>query len=494
MNTRWAWTFAVLSSLAVTLATATTSAQFEGGYAMAGPQAPYSYPPGAMMAGGYPAPGMMAMQPIAYMNGPTAAAPPGSFPGPTPALGGPGSFSGPMPGGMPGQISSMPDAYGAYGELPPDYGMGMPEGTGCPYCGGHGCDACRHMHGHHRHGGILGLVHHGPLAGWLHWILPYPDGGCAAIRWYDIAVDGMMLQRENAGRNVAFASDGIGGPIVLQTDDLDFEEEPSFRFSAAFQAGPGSNYEFTYYGLFHYSDRAFVNSPGDTLFSVFSGFGLAPPNGFAETDSSDFQQIVYTSTFDSFEVNFRQRWMSANCRYQGSWLIGARHFMLDEEFQYLTSSSFNSPTPAPAQATFDVVTFNNLTGMQVGGDLWICLIPGLRLGAEAKAGVYYNDMDVNTDIAATTTPVGFREELDQNDVALLGDASVYLTYRLTYQWTARFGYHALYVEGVALAGENFNTTPPAILFPTAPGTRVPTVNDDGEIFYHGWFGGVEFMW
>ena len=118
---------------------------------------------------------------------------------------------------------------------------------------------------------------------------------------------------------------GIAGPIVLQTADLQFNEEPSFRFTGCLQVGPGGNVEFTYYGLFQFDSGAFVRRSGDNdLFSVFSNFGTLPFGGFAETDMSDFQRIDYSSTFDSFEINYRQRWMSPNCRYQGSWLCGVR--------------------------------------------------------------------------------------------------------------------------------------------------------------------------
>ena len=59
-------------------------------------------------------------------------------------------------------------------------------------------------------------------------------GSCAAPRWFDFAVDYMMLKRDNTGFNKDFTSLGIGGPIVLKSNDLDFGSyKPGFRFSAA---------------------------------------------------------------------------------------------------------------------------------------------------------------------------------------------------------------------------------------------------------------------
>ena len=77
-------------------------------------------------------------------------------------------------------------------------------------------------------------------------------------------------------------------------------------------------------------------------------------------------------------------------------------------------------------------------------------------------------------------------------MSLLGEANLLATYRLNYQWTLRGGYQFLYVDGVALASENFNSAPPALLDPDS--TRVGSINDNGAVFLHGWFLGTEFMW
>src|SRR5262249_30233680 len=151
--------------------------------------------------------------------------------------------------------------------------------------------------------------------------------------------------------------------------------------------------EFTYFGLFNYTAHAVARSGSGQLFSPFSNFGLVPPGGFAEFDQADFMRIGYRSTFDSFEINWRCRWMAPNCRYQGSWSVGVRHFILDEKLRYQTVATF-LPNPIPPVAVFqpivaraqdDTDTTNNLTGIQFGSDLWICLLPGLRAGGELQA-------------------------------------------------------------------------------------------------------------
>jgi hypothetical protein len=464
---RWAWSLPVLSILACLASQAARA------------QGPMGYPGGMPMMPQVQ--GYMPVMPAGYMG----------------------------PGGAP---AILPDAYGAYGSAPdmgagmggpamgggqsmgPDliYGDGM---GGCPNCGGAGCGAC----------GMGGGVFHGTLLGDVFGcIAPYPDGGCAAVRWYDVAVDYMALKREDAGRRMDFASSGIGGPIVLSTDDLDFDNESSFRISFMWQWGPGSNVEFTYFGLFFWDDSASVVDPTNSLFSPFSDFGL-DPLGFTETDNADFAAIDYESSFDSFEVNFRQRYMAPNCRYQMSCLLGVRYFKLDEDFNYFTQSTANTipGDPLADPPTEDVIpslqnninVHNNMVGAQAGGDIWLCILPGLRVGAEGKAAVLANRIAVENTIV-TNVPVDgvvpdpLIEDLVENDVSFLGEANITFTYRLNYNWTLRGGYTFLYLDGVALAPENFNAQPPFV--DGSPRTSV--VNDNGGVFYHGYFGGVEFLW
>lgn len=484
MKMQWAWVLPVLTILTL------------GGNAWG-----QGYPQGyAQPAGGNAAPGYQQGAPppgYAPMYDPSVMmyAPPGSMPGgPPPGYGQPqyggppgygqqvgymqaegGPTPAPLPGSEPGVLDPMPG--------PTDYQGGPYEGgpsnaedfgVDCPYCGGAGCDRCS---GHH---GLLGDV--------LGIIGPYPDGGCGAVRWYDFSLDYMYLKRDNIGRTTNFTSQGIAGPIVLSTDDLAFNESSSFRFTGLFQVGPGSSAEFVYYGLFFYESTVSVTDPNGNLFSAFSDFGTLPFNGFAETDNSDLQTVRYTSKFDNFEANFRQRWVAPSARYQGSWLIGARYFKLDEQLSLFTNSTTNN-----ASAFYDTDIFNSLTGMQVGGDIWFCLLPGLRLGGEAKAGVYGNHAGQNTSIS-TFSGALFQENGDSEDVAFVGDATLMATYRLNYQWTAKLGYHFLYVDGVALATENFNPTPPALFFPPPGVNRTVSMNDNGNVFYHGFMAGLEFMW
>jgi hypothetical protein len=407
-----------------------------------------------------------------------------------PMYGPEGGQGGPMMGGGPGMMGGGPMGGG------PNM-MGGPGMGGCQFCGGQGCAHCGGIFGHGGHGS---LMPNGLLGDVLGIVAPYPDGGCAAVRWYDFAFDYMMLTRENTGRSdQVFATLGINGIPVLTANDLDYgSPESGFRFSAAFQVGAANSLEFTYFGQFSYHDSATARSAAGLLFTPFSDFGIEPSFGFSEFDQLDFAQLDYTSQFDSFEVNWRNRWISPNCRYQGSWTLGVRHFVLDEKLRFATASEINGIITGigtiPARSQNDTDVTNNLTGLQIGTDMWICVLPGLRAGGEIQAGVYGNHMNINTTIGSNLIPdiQEFRERQVENDVAFIGQINLMATYRLNYQWTVRAGYQFLFLEGVALASENFNPVSPFFNDPFEP--REPLANDDGNVFYHGWNVGLEFMW
>ena len=70
---------------------------------------------------------------------------------------------------------------------------------------------------------------------WMRFLLPEDDGGECAVRWFDVAVDFMYLNRDDTGTDRVFSrrgGNGPGDPAALGTNQLDFDFEPGFRFLA----------------------------------------------------------------------------------------------------------------------------------------------------------------------------------------------------------------------------------------------------------------------
>jgi hypothetical protein len=373
--------------------------------------------------------------------------------------------------------------YYAPGYEPGAVGAG---GYGDPY--GYGCDGnvsageafmddmdaeCRHFGGHFRNALCL--------------LAPYTAGGRCAPRWFDISVEGLYLDRD-IGDNVTFMADGlnaVGGP-ALGTQNLNFDYEGVPKITFAGQVGPAGLVEFTYMGLGNWNSAASVNSNGD-LFSPFSQFGVTPAFGFDESDQASFASLAYSSTFDSYELNLRRRWQGPTCLFQGSYLLGVRHFRLEEAVDH-------SIVGRSGTLDYDIRTANALTGLQIGGDLYLCAIPGILAGAEVKAGIYGNAADQASTLTSTTGSgtVFSNEVVGADSAAFLGEASVTVLYRLSQNITLKGGYSCLYVTSVALASENANFAPASLA--GIVGNRTPLINDTGDVFYHGAIGGVEFSW
>lgn len=470
----------------------------------AGPQTPLGIPTSlgapqnagpAAMAGPMPAygGGMPAMMPPGMPPMTGAGMPPMGMP----PMGMPPQMAGGMPApgmlGPQGPSAVMPASYGAPG--PMIGGGGDPfGGSVCPNCGGAGCGACGI-------GGGWGLFDRTVQA-----LLPYEGGGWCEPRWFDISVEAIYLSRDDVSRRVNIMSDGVAGNappnIVLSTDNLELDEAAGFRFNWQMQLGASSNLEFTYFGMISQADQAQVTSNIDNLYSAYSQFGNSPPpslgppitlGGFTDSDSAEFASISYSTNFDSLELDFRRRWMAPNCRVQGSWLMGVRYFILEEHFGNFISVDYTDPNPPNNPVTgftnYSVETLNSMTGFQLGGDLWTTLVPGVRVGSELKTGIYYNRAEQQSRFEAASLTNPLIEAVDRDTVAFLAEVNLLGVYRFNENFSVRGGYQFLYVDGVALATENFNPGPPFVA-----GARTAALNDNGDVFYHGLTGGLEWMW
>jgi len=382
-----------------------------------------------------------------------------------------------------GADGDLDQAYQGYGDQAVWGGAG---GEACDgSCGGAGCESgdCE------QRAYILPLGKHFNCFADLG---PYGDG-TSAVHWFDVSADFIYLNRDDVSRQVDFASDGIGGPVVLGTNNLDFDEEPGFRVTGTYQISGSTHIEAVYMGTFNWNTTATATSGNDNLYSAISNFGNQPAGGFLQTDQSAFQRIDYSSDLNNVELNWRQHWMQPNYRLQGSWMAGVRYVRLREDLLYATrvnahTDPITSLPRGPALMDYSVRTTNHLVGFQLGGDLFASLLPGLLVGGDLKAGIYGNHARQNTTISATNLNPAVREKVTDNDVSLVAEAGASVVYQITPWLSLKGGYELLYLDGVALAPENFNANAPF------GGPRSTFVNDNGNVFYHGFTAGLEWIW
>jgi len=339
-------------------------------------------------------------------------------------------------------------------------------------------------------------------------LTPYGEGGVASQRWFDFSAEATAFQRTKGAARFDFSTQGLGtNNYVLTSDNVDLDNfQAGLALQANVQVGPGSNLEAVYFGLNKWNETSTVTSSpvgSATLYSFISDFGTSPFNGYDDPDRSFTHSLNYESAFNNGEVNFRRRWVEPSGFLQGSCLAGIRYFQLDESLTFSARGENNNTAADNGPRFFDNITStqNQLTGFQIGGDLWLNLVPGIKLGTELKTGVYGNHAVQQTQIFAnslgSTASSGIpavNERASDGRTAYLTQWSVSGVYRLTYAWTVRSSYQLLYVDNVALAPENVNSQAPGLLSGNPNQVRTVSVQNDGEVLYTGFTVGAEYTW
>ncbi len=417
---------------------------------------------------------------------------------------------------MGGQQSSYVDAYGNPIIVPAGYceqcgGCGGGCGDsgcyggcygGCNCCGG-GCNGCLPM-------GCGGTE---PPVGYDLMNDVGMEGNIADQRgphYFDVRAEAVYLHRDvTFEHDIEFTSLNVGNTIVLSSGELEFDEQTGFRIIGRYDIGPLAVVEFGYTGIYDWSDSATVFDGTNNLYSLWSRtapgtglFGVDPvgvnlPNGpNPESERASRHTISLESDLQTAEISYRRYWLGYSPRISGTLLAGFRYTRLDEEFVFATQGS-EPPTGQQggplAALRYNEDCENNLAGFQTGGDVWISLFQGLRIGSEGKVGLYNNHYVLTNQIVTTpvgTTPPTLFEELKGDHAAVIGEASADVVADILPSVSLRVGYEVLYLNSLVLAGENFNQTSPY----GNQGTRVPFVNNDGDLFYHGAHAGIEYIW
>ena len=175
---------------------------------------------------------------------------------------------------------------------------------------------------------------------------------------------------------------------------------------------------------------------------------------------------LYNSRLHSTEVNWRRQ--KSECV---TWLAGFRWIELHEELGF----SVVVPTDS---VDIDTNIDNHLYGGQIGAELALLKhCSPWSIDGFIKAGVYGNAADNELGVVVNGTPVADLTT-SETDVAFVGEIGVTATYRLSECWAVRGGYELLWIDGVALADEQFGGT----------------IDTSGDVFYHGATAGLEFTW
>ncbi|QDV43635.1 hypothetical protein Enr13x_34920 [Stieleria neptunia] len=366
-------------------------------------------------------------------------------------------------------------------------------GTGCLFCRGAGCTACKELPF-----GYAGSC----LASAVSLLRPYEEAGICNQRWYDVSLEALFLDRQIKGTSSSVITQRGSGPtgtpvLSLNDDGLD-ELEAGVRASVAFIWGVGGNVELTYMGGNEWKEGASAqadviaaNLEGN-LYSFLSDFGTIPgAGGFDDTDRSTTQSIEARSRFHSAEFNYRRRTMFPYCRFQSSWLVGLRFMRYDDGLNYSTQGQTRTTVGATTvvQNRFfnaDSDTENRLFGPQTGFDFWWNVAPGISLGLGAKGAWVQNDVNRAIQVSANSLATQNVFDGDQRGT-ILTDLELKGVYRLSHSLTLRGSYYVLAVDDIAFSSMDFQVNQ------TTTGLTSGNLSFD-RLTLQGFTVGAEYMW
>ncbi|MGI9457351.1 MAG: hypothetical protein ACR2NU_12375 [Aeoliella sp.] len=379
-------------------------------------------------------------------------------------------------------------------------GMGCSPG-GCNICGGGGCPCCCAAGcGPYPPGGPFGDCDPYGRSAMDPSVDVYgmPNVGVdqCGPHYFDFSAEFLFWQKERSGDpRVDFVKEGINGPTVIGTNNVDFEEEPGLRLIGRYDLGALTFVEIGYSGLFEWGNAAQVNDANGVFFTPFSNFGIGfdtngdgVPDlavggvGLDSTEAATFARMEYLSELHNGEITFRRYWVGYNPRVTGTFLAGFRYTRLSEELNFNTQAIGN--------AQFATQTENDLVGFQVGGDVSVCVRQGIRIGGTGKAGVYNNRTESAANITSTDLPGPLFEVVKADHVSFIGEGNLSIVCDVLPSVSVRAGYDVLFINTVALASNNFNFDPAPFL----GGNRTPVLIEESSALYHGFNAGLEYVW
>jgi hypothetical protein len=152
-------------------------------------------------------------------------------------------------------------------------------------------------------------------------------------------------------------------------------------------------------------------------------------------------------------------------------LAGFRYLELDELFR----------AEVPSDVAFDWQTRNRLWGAQAGAETLLWEHGCLTLEGTAKLGLFGNA--AAQDAYLHSGPVTIDSPASCDGTSYLIEAGLTLVYKLTPRLAFRGAYNVLWVGDVALATDQVAVTDFAI---------ESSIDDTGDVLYHGGFVGFEF--
>lgn len=297
--------------------------------------------------------------------------------------------------------------------------------------------------------------------------------------------DFLVMQRDNQATNAPLVEDFNTGDVLLTVGDLQPASALGLRIFYGGRAFDDWGREVGYTGVFNmFGGESLVGSESNLL-SLAGDLRNEIPLPYAEAENVN---ASYASNLNSVEYNVF-RTFSPNERPQGRWLdlLGGLRWVNVSEAADLDFTCCIDEPNGPFRSSYDVSTTNNLLGGQLGGR-WGRYGPRWGFEGWGKAGIFANIQGQQQ--APIVDPTGGPGRPAQAasgvSTAMVADINLSVVYRLTSVWGLRVGYNLMWIEGLALAPNQWD-------FSTADGAG-SGLDSAGGIFLNGANLGLEARW
>ncbi len=262
---------------------------------------------------------------------------------------------------------------------------------------------------------------------------------------WEFSAAAIILNREYQDAPIATN----GGVQTVGSENFDDEFEAGFEVG-----GRTTNWDFRYFQVDSFSSTA-LSAGADTISGAVNALDT---------------NLTLDTEIYSGEVNYFFNDASSPVRF----LTGFRYIKLDEEL-------VASPALGPAVGVIFANTDNDLYGLQSGLDALLFQSENgkFSISTGAKGGIYF----AHTTSAYIRPFVGDMARDSEDEVAFAGEANLRMRYQFCDWLAIDAGYQVLWINGVALVGEQASTTAFG-----GPGGGATSLNHGGVIFHGGRIG------
>lgn len=300
--------------------------------------------------------------------------------------------------------------------------------------------------------------------------------------WTDYALtEALFWGRDNQAINQPLIVGEDTGATIASVRDLQFPVAAGVRAFYGRRDPNQGGWEIGYFGVYGMSASEFVTAPATEFIQV------PPPLGDGLTDQGETARLKYNSLVNSAEANLFRTWHewrpSSGSWLTVDWLAGFRYIGVEET----AAIDMNCCIADTVEVPYRVRTHNNMFGGQVGSRArWTWN----RWAVEgwAKAGLLGNAEKQMQDalIDYQSVPVRPAVATSGSEVGFIGDLNLSVIYRLNEVWGIRAGYSTVWINGLALAPNQFD-------FATTEGDG-SRLTGGGSMFLNGANLGLEARW